>query len=698
MKRYHFETAAQWNACLFRGADRDSPGAQTGMTPPAQFTPQSTWIPAPGARAPCITPAGEVLWLDAAQLWRALPNSDDALDSTAAPWSLVQAARLVATHDALWVIGNPQGTLECFDLRTLTRRRAVDTGLVLLDLAPLLRGELLILARRDGAGNAPGHLLLHLDCTGRLVELATLARPMQPVQLAALATREVARVALLDVSRSRLYGLDISIGDADRRDDSEPLDALWTTPLGALRTCFAATHLTTDSSARFLLAGAEGPEFGANPFVLALNRDATLVDVLRLESHASGLAASRTHLVVSHRDGIAVHGRSSEASDLAGSSCEFITPLLRAQDSDSQIKWQRADIWARLPTGTSIELRYGTPAEGATRDAAMRLMADQRLSQAQKFSQLESLIEFWSPPVTFAGSDEASDAPYAFPLIDARAPELWINVRLRAAPRAALPSISRLSVSYAGSALLQQLPAVFRREAVKPGDFLGALVALLEASTEELDRRIGGLGALVHPDTAPPAWLDEIADWLGLPWDDALTEAQKRGLLRAASALTAQRGTRAGLTVLLSALFPGTPSRYRITDVDVDYGFASLGGGGCSGSALPAVLAGLPRTATVLSRRTILGAARLPCGSQQPSATQRLLGHLRIDLQLEPKERTRAQAWLGRLVEAMVPAGTRVGLRWQALSGSAFDGLGELPRTPLAHLGDDAVIGVARLP
>jgi phage tail-like protein len=699
-RRYLFETAGQWNACLFRGADRESNGASDGMTPLAPFSNQPRRIPAPGARAPCVTPAGEVLWYDATRLWRALPTSEDSLESTAAPWSLTHAARLVAAHDALWVIGTAPGTLECFDLRTLARRRVIETGLMLLDLARSWRDELIVLARRESAAGAAEHLLLHVDCAGRWRELATLASWMQPVQLACLATRDSGRVALLDADHARLMGLDVDTHAEHRQGAILEIDALWTVQLGALRACFTACQIASDGRARFLIAGAEGRKFGANPYVLVLDRDATQVDAVRLSSPANGVAGARAVLVVSQAEGIALHARVTTASDEAGLSSELITPLLRAPDTDSEIKWQRADLWASLPVGTSVELRYGSPADGPMREAALRMVADRRLSQAQKFARLEDLIENWSAPVTFTGAGASTDAadPFAFSLLDARVPEIWIHVRVHAAPRAARPSLSRMTVSYAGSALLRQLPAVFRRDAVQPGDFLGGLVGLLEATTQELDRRIDGLGSLVNPDTAPAAWLDQLAEWLGLPWDDALSLSQKRALVRAAAALAAQRGTRAGLATLLQCLFPGTPPRYRITDVDVDFGFATLGGRGCCGNALPAVLAGLPRSATVLTRRTILGAARLPCAGEEPSATRRLAGNLRVDLQLNLMERGPAQAWLARLVESLVPAGTRVSLRWQVTPSSMFDGFGELPPVPLAQLGANAVTGVARLP
>lgn len=697
-RRYHFETAEQWNACLFRGADRESRGAREGMTPLAPFSTQPRYIPCAGSRGPCVSPAGEILWHDSRRLWRALPRPEDGAESSAAPWALTHAARLVATHDALWVLGSARGTLECYDLQTLTRRRVVQTDYELLDLARAWRDALIILARSDASGSRD-YLLLQLDCAGQFQRLATLAEFVHPTQLACLASRDSARVALLDAAGTQLVGFDVEFSPG-HHGPTPRLDALWTVRLGAFRPCFEAEFLASDGRARFLLGGAQSAEFDAAPYVLVLDRDATLVDALHLSTPGTGVAAGRDQLVVAHFDGVGIHATAMAASNTAGLGSEFITPLLRAPESDSEVQWQRADLWAKLPAGTSLELRYGSPSDPAMRDSARRLIADPHLSLSQKLARLEDLVENWSEPVVYAGAESAGDlpAPFAFSLLDARVPELWIHVRVRATPRAGLPSVSRMNVSYAGSPLLQQLPVVFRRDAVQPGDFLGALVGLLEATTQELDRRIGGLGALVHPDTAPAAWLDQLAEWLGLPWDDAMSLAQKRALLRAAAALTASRGTRAGLAALLEALFPGTPPRYRITDVDVDFGFASLGGRDCCGSALPAVLAGLPRSATVLSRRTILGAARLPCAGNEPSATARLAGNLRVDLQLDSKERLRVQKWLARLIESMVPAGMRVSLRWHAPQDSAFGGFGELPSAPLARLGADAVTGVARLP
>jgi phage tail-like protein len=378
--------------------------------------------------------------------------------------------------------------------------------------------------------------------------------------------------------------------------------------------------------------------------------------------------------------------------------------LLSAPDSAAVQKWQRVDAWASLPPGTALEARYGWIDDADMRRAALRLQADTRLSQSQRLRSIEDLVDHWSAPIVFLGdtpkatSQDASNAPFSFPLQDARTTRLWLHLTLRAAPGAALPALDRMHLSYGQSPLLTQLPAVYRRTAEQPGDFLGALVGLMEATTQDLDRRIGGLGALVHPDTAPAPWLDEMAEWLGVPWDDALAEPQKRALLNSAARLGGQRGTHAGLATLLDCLFPGSPPRFRITDVDVDYGFISLGGGTCRGTALPAVLAGLPATATVLSRKTILGQALLPCKGQEPSATAHLAGNLRVDVTASNAERRAAQKWLAPLIDAMVPANLRIDLRWHLPQGASFGGVGELLAAPLPHLGVDAVTGFARLP
>ena len=133
-----------------------------------------------------------------------------------------------------------------------------------------------------------------------------------------------------------------------------------------------------------------------------------------------------------------------------------------------------------------------------------------------------------------------------------------------------------------------------------------------------------------------------------------------------------------------------------------DYGFARLGGDDCCGSALPALLGGLPATAAVLDVQALLGSMRLPCpGDSQDDATSRFLGEIRIDVAASGKEREAWEPWLDRLVTAMVPVGTHATVRWVSASGLRGDRLAESLKLEGDHpprLGTDAITGEVRLP
>src|SRR5438045_8287662 len=101
-------------------------------------------------------------------------------------------------------------------------------------------------------------------------------------------------------------------------------------------------------------------------------------------------------------------------------------------------------------------------------------------------------------------------------------------------------------------------------------------------TTQGLDERIASMGSLINPSSAPEPWLDFIARWLGVPWDDELPLKYKKALVNRAPELAKTRGTRAGLEALLGALLPGS-RRFRVTDNTADSGFAVVGGASCDG-------------------------------------------------------------------------------------------------------------------
>jgi phage tail-like protein len=248
---------------------------------------------------------------------------------------------------------------------------------------------------------------------------------------------------------------------------------------------------------------------------------------------------------------------------------------------------------------------------------------------------------------------------------------------------------------------MENLPAIYRRAESQPGSFLRSLVGVLETTTQTIDARIADMGRHVNPQTASGKWLDFIASWLGLPWDDALSLDQKRSIALRAADIAKGRGTRAGLEALLESLMPGRPRRFRVVDTTADFDRATVGGDACSGSPLPALLGGLPSTATELGNKAILGKARLPCPDSTAVASRRV-GRVRIDVAADAGERAKWEPWLRALVDDMMPVMARTELRW--LSATAFrqdmqlDDALQLEEAPVPHLGTDAVTGIARLP
>jgi phage tail-like protein len=100
------------------------------------------------------------------------------------------------------------------------------------------------------------------------------------------------------------------------------------------------------------------------------------------------------------------------------------------------------------------------------------------------------------------------------------------------------------------------LPAVYQE-----GDFgmrfIGALETLLDPIVAVLD----ALPAHFSADHAPRDILDLLSAWLGVDLDESQTPAQRREMVRQAAELGRRRGTRAGMELALSLMFPQLPLR-----------------------------------------------------------------------------------------------------------------------------------------
>lgn len=701
-RKYLFETAEQWGVCLFAGADRGSKKAPRRVRPIAPYALPGALITSAGAHAPAITPTGEIVWIDEAGRLLRRTACDEAPARDCAPGGIRNAKRLISSAAGIWTYGGPAGSIELYEDDTLTRLLSVriPQGRV-WDVAAGKPGGIFALVERKGAWTS-----VPVDTAGRTDEPVTFANVSGVTAFTWL--RGTGTFVLLDGRRLRGFSAQGGM-------------PLWNVEVGGLHPCFKATVLGSDARERVFVGGVDGPDAGGAAFVLLLDADGRVVGEIPMEpvdAEATGVTASRSTLAVTTRRGllrftetdtVPSHGRETTGT--------LITPVLRSPDREDARRWLRIEATTSLPPGTTLELSFAAAVhedgetaqewerkEEENRERLVRIFDDTSLNPGERIRKLSAMSEVWRKATAFHGSDAlatTSGAPLSAPLFDVSQPYIWVRATLTAAPGARLPELSRLAVLYPGRSLMEDLPAIYRRDESASGSFIRALVGVLEATTQDLDARIGAMGSRINPSTASGPWLDFVARWVGVPWDDGLADAQKVAILKSAPELANQRGTRAGLETLLEALMPGMPRRYRVVDPAADFGFATVGGGCCPGSSLPALLGGATRWRAELDGYTVLGRTMLPCPDQRDDGASHLGGRLRIDIGATAEERAALEPWLAHLIEEMVPVTLRPSIRWVsklAFGTHELDGNWKLEAPPQAHLGTDAITGVARLP
>ena len=638
MSAYRFSTAAHFDACLFDRADR-SRGA--GLRPFAPFE-----------RVAILRET-----------------------------SVTHAGRTISTPRGLWVVAS-ESTVELYEEETLARLLRIELpGDRIIDLAGNGRHGIFVLVERGPAIQA-----VPVDCTGHIGKRITFDRVAGATAFVYL--RRAERFVIL--AEERLSWFHASGGAA-----------IFVIAVPGMRPCFTAHALGSDGERRVFIAGADGPSFGGGAFVLIFDADGNRVGEVPLDPRdvpVTGIAATRKALLVTGPRGLLRFAPAETIPAGAGEvSTTLVTPMLQSPDREDARRWLRIEAAGNLPEGSTLEIAYAATDDVKLRDLLNGIANDASLTPSQRIRKLRGESEAWRPPIVFHGAGTS----FAAPLFDVRERYLWVAVTLSAAPGSRLPEIKKLDVLYPGRTLMEHLPSIYQRAEAEPGNFLRALVGVLETTTQELDGRIASMAAQIHPSTAPGSWLDFLARWLGVPWDDALTLDQKKAIVLRAPELARGRGTRAGLETLLESLMPGTPRRFRVTDATADFGFAFIGGEGCAGSALPAMLGGLTRWSAELGSRSYLGYMRLPCANQRDDGTWQLAGRIRIDVAASAEERMAWEPWLLALIQEMVPLTVRVELRWvsaHALRGDRLDGTLTLEAPPAPQLGSGAVIGLARLP
>lgn len=112
---------------------------------------------------------------------------------------------------------------------------------------------------------------------------------------------------------------------------------------------------------------------------------------------------------------------------------------------------------------------------------------------------------------------------------------------------ALLETNSRVLVRVSKPSLVRYLPAVYRPRG--PGDpsFLREYLWIFQHLFDSVTRKIDAIHELFNPYTTPPDFLPWLASWFAISFDESMSDAKRRRILREATRLYSIRGTATAL-------------------------------------------------------------------------------------------------------------------------------------------------------
>ena len=665
LRSYRFASAAHWSRCLLHRFDAGedgtvSPSMRLGLHPTQLATPRPL-------SAVAADPYGMPLFRngdDAARLFR-LDNAGTIEGAFETDLTLAATPRLVVGRTWAWAFSTTALVVRRYHRDSLQLEAALDVSRACIDGDRVPAPQAIHDAASDGRDGIwllvttfnGGAGLLRIDCAGRLREQRDLTcQELQPSQIGSV--NGGADVVLLAGDGTRVAFVDASNGAVARIVQAADLAPCW-----------RVIRMATDAGNRVVLWGLDRdrPRPGA---LFVLDRSGDTVDgPLASDGRdfaVTDLAVSRNTVWFATPTGLwRLDG--GEASGARESDSTLLTPALVSPESDTDRGWLRAEITAPLPRGAMLDVQFASTNDPRLARELIEVSANQSMTAQARQAQIWSSLEQRDARRFIITGPTPERLPIVVPLFDSKDRWLWLRLHVVTPPGAAPAPIAELRVLYPELSIVRYLPAVFRGDANDPNNLLRRLVGVLEATTQRIDRQILEIAAHLDPDTAPREWVDYLARWLDLPWDDGLPLGSRRCILRHAADLIDLRGTRRGLERLLRALL-GADGVARVTDVTVEHPPVRIGQ---RGAALPMVLAGAPGTTATLGAKAVVGRARLSCAPGECDPLASLVPALRIVNMASQSARLELQPLLARVLAQYVPAGIRLSIRWQLVPETA---------------------------
>ncbi|REE18414.1 phage tail-like protein [Paraburkholderia sp. BL27I4N3] len=702
---YRFVQPEHWSCCLLDGFEHTAgDNALTQISAVGQRARRVSTLGPVGRVAAGRN--GVVLWrIDVADTEPLAGRFDDDGRQTrtlALAGMLTESPRWVLERRALWAFRAHPAELGRFDRHTFeadffvgphTLAQYVDPGadaatFVARDIATDGHGGVWLLARTASRHD----WLVHVDCEGRPRQ--RLRVPCEAGAIAQIgAIQRAQTLVLLDQEGISLWLMDLASGKLLREVRLDEVVGGW-----------EARRLSTDGANAIAVGGVPIEHPLASWSMLVFDGTGALRagPLDRLFDAAGSPAPRPADLAVqgdtvwfAMADGL-WRLDSSPACEVPATVSHLLSPALHSPIIGTDRGWLRADLFVDLPLGATIVADYVSTSDDLLAAEMVTLAADTSQTDQRRAREIwDRLAASASDPVVIENKADAS-TPVSVPLSRSSDSWLWLRLSVTTPPGAPRPRIVELRVLYPDRGLDQYLPRMFRSADPVGGDFLRRLVGVLGATTNSLDDRIASIGSHVDPASAPDDWLDALGSWLDLPWDSALPVERRRALLRSAGPLLAQRGTRAGMLLLLGCVL-GEDATVELRDVTVEHPLVALGSRDSPGPRFPLLLTGASPRIAVLGGASRLNGTALACSPNDADPLRCIRPTLSIVLDAPKTVRASTEPVLPALLAQYVPAGLCVRIRWKparvpALMPPDGDGM-VLDAEGPGVLDDDCVIG-----
>lgn len=675
IRSFTFKTSGQWAKCLLNGFTVQANGT---LVQNERVGTYAVHVP----RIPGET--GVPLTVDAYGQIFCLKNASEPMS---------QSPRLIVDREWAWWFEEGQSVVRRSDVETLQLDLELDVECPVLDIASDGHEGIWVLS----GGECP--TLAHFDCLGRLRKRCSgLYEAASARQL--VSAGHGATLALLTHKGARLVLIDAETGSVINAQDLGPLAEGW-----------SIRQFVSDARDRIALWGVQPASPSPKGLLVLIDSGGNIVDgpLANLFDQPDGaqpprrlddirIAVNRQTVWLFTDTGL-WRAAPTDGAGARPSQSSLTTPPLLSPVVGTQRGWLRAEVSLTMSMGGAIDAQVFTTDDDAVMAAAKAISEDPSLPSSEKQDHLWNFFANSQGQILHCSIAGPTDpgVPIAIPIQEPHNRLAWLRLSLITPPGNAVAPLAELRVLYPNVTIANYVPSVFLGALNDPQGVLRSLIGVLESTTQQFDESIRRAPSNLNPSVASGEWLDYLARWFDLPWDDSLPLDSKRRVLGSISDLLGWRGTRKGLQALLQSL-AGPDAQIEIVDLTVDYAPVRLGGCGNSGASLPAVLPGVSLRAPVLGTKAVVGRACLGTAND-PLAT--IVPTLRIRIAAPRKTQNALENLMLRVLAQYVPAGMNIVIRWRDASAIASGLISEngitLDGPHTGTVGTDSTIGQARI-